>query len=224
MFAATTDELLSVWRREVDDTAEPYLWSHDEGLQYMTEAVDMTAKATLGLNRVLHIPYDVAQAVVPLPANVLHINTALLVGARRALHEVNSEEWVSGPSDYGACSHQYAFAADSQGIPRSYLRDYERRALRLIPIPIAADTLELQCTVTLATPMVSGAMLPFRDSEDLRLVLLYMKKLAYEKHDVETLDLQRARDFGAQFEALALRRKSDINSYRRAPGITRVDW
>lgn len=224
MFASTTDELVTVFRREVDDTAEPFLWSNDEALQYMTEAVDATAKATLGLQKIIRLPITQGDGTVPLPASVLHINTALLVNAQRALRESNGEEYVFGPRDYGADSLQYAFAANSHGVPAAFLRDYERRALRLIPTPIHDDTLELQCSITPAVPSVSGAMLPFRDPEDLRLVLLYMKYLAYEKQDVETIDLERARDFGMQFGSRALQRKSELNSYRRAPGVVRMEW
>lgn len=224
MFAATTDELIAVFRREVDDTAEPFLWSDQEALQYMTEAVDKTAKATLGLQRVISLPVTAGENTVSLPASVLHINTALLTEAKRALVETNGNEYVFGPRDYGACSLQYAFTANSTGVPAAYLRDYERRAVRLIPTPIHNDTLELQCSITPAIPCVLGEMLPFRDSEDLRLVLLYMKKLAYEKQDVETLDLDRARDFSTQFDVRSIQRRSAVNSYRRAPGVVRMEW
>lgn len=220
MFATTADELLAFFRAEVKDQAEPYLWESWEGYGYMTEAFDKVLKEANVKYQTLSLPITAGNKIVALPAKVLHIRMASLDGT--LLSPVSANDIAGSTSDYGLVTHQLAGLYDGTGVPSAYVRDYEARNLRLIPEPVATGTLELQCTVTLAEPMEDGAALPTTDSEDLRLVLHFMKHLAYQKQDAETEDLTRARLHGDMFEVGVREREVSLRNYRRPPGVVKM--
>lgn len=233
MLAATADALITIFRREVDDLpAAGYtgsdgsdgdcLWKDAELYTYMTEAADAVASDGLVLSKIVTLAFDAGAETIPLPASVLHINSARLVSTNQVLRELNTNEAAQlTTTDYGVVRHELF---ESSGTPKNYTRDYDKRALRLTPTPEAADSLELQCTVTLAAPMACGAPIPFTAVKDQRLMLLYMKYLAYDKHDAETFDRNKSASYKAQFDALVLRRQSELRSQRRRPDFVTLDW
>lgn len=221
MFATTADELLTFFRAEVNDQAAQGLWADWEVYGYMTEGFDALLKKADVKFAVLQLPFVADTPTVALPAKVLHI---------RAMRIVNGGEVVpmamdrlSVPrEDYGLQLAGNSAMFEGSGTPAVYVRDYEAKALRLVPIPSADGTLEIQCTVNIGVPMESGTPLPTTDSEDLRLVLHYMKSLAYQKHDAETEDLVRARFHEDRFRAGALARESQLRNFRRPPGTVQM--
>lgn len=239
MIAFTTDELLGIFRLEVDDPLEGSspstpddnsLWSNAEIYQYMTEAADKVAKKVEGRYQTLQIAITPATVTVPptpvpliLLRKVLHIREAKLVNSGYILEPINADDHIR--ASYNSYGPPFRYTgAYTYGVPMGYMRDYENNALILTPIPNITDTLELQCTVTIDAPLAAGGSLPYTDTEDLRLMLHFMKKLAYEKQDADTLDLQRSQQWERQFESGALNRSLRLRSYRRRPGQVLTDW
>jgi len=239
MIAFTTDDLATIFRQEVDDVLSATspspvdadrLWKNAEVFSYMTEAADAVAKAVEGIYKVLQFPITPAAVVVPavpvqisLPRNVLHIREAKLLALGTYVNMTRADDHVIAAYDtYGPPVRNSALL--TYGVPTELVRDYYNRAFYLLPIPNITDTLELQCTVTIGTPLAAGMPLPFLDTSEQRLMLHYMKKLAYSKHDADTLDLSRATGFGAMFEVEARERASRLSSYRRPPGTVRMEW
>lgn len=233
MLAVTSDDLNGLFRQEVADvivlTTAPVdddrLWKDAEVYSYMTEAADATARATLGLYKIVQLPIKTGIQSCTLPRYVLEIRNARTIANGRTLCQHNINTYATlGDDDYG----QQIVGADSvftvQGTPTQYMRDYDAKAIRLIPIPTADDTLELQCSVTLPAPLQAGISLPFSETPDQRLMLLKMKALAYAKHDVDTFDTARAEAFEAEFKAKAEIRKTELLNYRRKPGVVRMEW
>lgn len=222
MFATTADGLLAFYRAEVDDTVAPYLWADFEAYGYMTEGFDALLKKAEVKYEKLTLAFTADNPVVSLPAKVLHIRSMRIVGggeiAPRAMYNVSAPV-----DDYGQQSTGPSAMFEGSGTPCVYVRDYEARGLRLVPIPNASGTIEIQCTTTLSTPMQNGSALPTTDSEDLRLVLHYMKSLAYQKHDAETEDLARARWHQDSFRQGVLERESKLRNFRRPPGVVRME-
>jgi hypothetical protein len=229
VYATTTDELVAVFRREVDDVVSfdgddsDRLWSDADAYGYLTEACDAVAKGTDGLFKVLRLQFTAGEPTVKLPAYVLHIREMRHVEANRTVSHANANDTFHRGVDYGS-PFLGASMFDSFGRPTTFVRDYEKRALRLIPIPTEDGTLEAQCTVTIATPMLAGLPLPFLDTEDQRLLLTKMKALAYLKHDAETFDKFRADRYASEFDTKLAERKSRLRSYRRTPAAVRMDW
>lgn len=225
MFATTTDDLAKIFRSEVDDpialTVAPLdadrLWKDADVYQYMTEAGDAVARFVDGIYKILQLPLTAGVQLVPLPKHVLHVREARLVTAQLRLKPLNINEAANMAGDDYGIRVQNQFWTMT-GVPRYFVRDYDRRGILLAPIPTSADTIEMQCTGTLGAPLQAGMMLPFAEAPDLRLMLLYMKYLAYRKHDAETYDRELSDSFKKQFDYDAMMRKELLESYRRTPG------
>lgn len=222
MFAQTADELLAAFRDDVNDAAQPYLWSDPTVYRYMTVACDRLATKTKELYKLITLNYTAGATSLTLPQYVLEIREARIVGGD-ALHQRNANEMTGASTDdYG--HRTYANVAfDQVGRPASFVRDYDKAAIRLVPKPDADGAVELQCTVTVASPMEPGADLPFTSAEDQLLLLEGMKALAYRKHDAETEDLVRARAHEEAFERGLHEREWRLHNYRRNAGVVRMD-
>lgn len=217
MLAFTTDELAKRFRSDVDDkitdaagSDADCLWSNYDVYGYMTAACDALSRESAGVYRTIQLPITAYDPNVRLPSYVLHVREAWLTSPQRVeLRQLNA-------NDTDASRYR------DEGAPRFYIRDLERRSLRLVPAPPAPDTLELMCTVSIRVPLGEGLPLPFLETVDQLLLLHYMKSLAYRKHDAETEDLVRARDHEQHWLAGVQDRKSELNNYRRKPTVIRM--
>lgn len=218
MFADTISDVLALFRSEVDDVVSENsdesdrLWKTSELLIYATEAADATARAVLSLTEQLSLTVTSGTATLALPARVLHIRHAHLVTAKRILEARNLNELEAGDM------------FDSAGTPSSYVADYVAHSLQLFPTPSANDTLLAQCSTTISEMLSESDDTPFVDAQDIRLMLTYMKHLAYQKHDAETLDLERSRTYFDTFLQESRTRSASVRNYRRRPGTVRVNW
>lgn len=232
MLAQTADALDTLFRQEVDDVLVgtppsdvDRLWKEAEVYAYMTEAADAVARRTLGLFKTIQIPLVANQQTYSLQPGILDIRFARTLTYGNALTEHNIDDYAGFKVwDYGQPLIGSTGVFTDVGVPVQYMRDYDNRAIRLIPIPAAADTLELQCIITPTIPMSAGMPLPFTDTPDQRLMLLKMKQLAYAKHDADTFDPQRSQSFRQEFEARATERQVERRRLRRSPGVVRMEW
>lgn len=229
MFAETVEEMIAAFRSDVDDVASTdgsdNLWDSIDVLRYLNTAVDKTARKVLSLHEVITLAVTADDPVVALPRRVLHIRHARMASTNYTLSEQNADEAVFGGDDYGiTTSVTNSLFSGRSGPPRVFVRDYETLGLRLFPTPVASDSLILQCTVTIETALDDTDDMPFTDTDDLHLVLLWMKKLAYSKHDAETRDLQRAQEYEDEYNALAVERNAAVRNLRRRPGTVRMQW
>ena len=204
MFAETVEDLVAVFRREVDDAVEAPLWSDGEIIDYVVEACDALAKRTNGLFAVVSLPFLANATYVALPAYVLHIRSAKYVTRDCDVLQINANE--NGLGSY------------------SFVRDYRADRLVFSSAPAQADTLELQCSVTLEAALEADDDLPFTDAEDLRLLLHFIKQRAYEKHDAETENHVRANRFRELFETGVENRAQHLRNQRRSPGVVSMNW
>lgn len=220
MFASTADELKTFFRAEADDKVAPYLWADWEIYGYMTEGFDDMLKRTQARFEILRLAYAAGTETIPLPAKVVHIRSARIVGGSR-LADITMDDAAHTSDDYGIVRPADMF--DSvPGRSSAFVRDYDQRALRLVPRPATAGELELQCSVTLSVPMEEGVLLPTTDSQELRLVLHFMLSRAYQKHDAEAEDLVRARFHEDRYRAGVLEREHLLLNQRRPPGAVRM--
>lgn len=220
MFATTADELLQFFRSDVDDRIEPYLWTDVDAYGYMTEGFDALLKRADVSYEILTLAITASVQDVSLPPQVMHIRSAHIVGGG-TVYPLGASDASFPRDDYGMPINS-TISDPGTGIPSSYVRDYRANYLRLLPIPAADAVLEIQCTVSLVDPMASGVPLPTTDAEDLRLVLHFMKSLAYQKHDAETEDLVRSKFHEDRFRAGVLDRESRLRNMRRPPGTVRM--
>lgn len=223
MLVATTTECLAKFRYEVDDeSTDAPLWSDTEAYSYMSEAADKVAKDVEGGYRLINLPITAEDYLFRLSPNVLHIRGVRVLSTGKMLTPANYNSLGNNiTSDYGITVTNVVIGRT--GSLCYYVRDYAPGKLLLVPAPVADDTLEIECTTTQAIPLEAGMVMPFMDTTDQRLLLTWMKKLAYEKQDSDTMDLSRAELFEKQYKAEALERKSALRSYRRTPGVIQME-
>lgn len=232
MLAFSTDDLATRFRSDVDDVVTDEagsdfgcLWKDSDVYSYMTEACAMVASRTSSLYRTLQLPFSAGMRLLPLPRFVREIRSARLAGCNRPVVQRNANDMaLGGRDDYGLKLSDNSEMFEGSGRPTSFVRDYDTGQLRLVPAPVEGDTLEIQCTVSISMPLCSGMPMPLTDLEDQVLVLHYMKMRAYRKHDAETEDLVRAREYERLYETGVTARASDLRNNRRAPGQVRMNW
>lgn len=229
MIAETCQELLVLFRQDVHDYGSyavaqddsDKLWKDAEILGYMTESCDALARATYGLREIARIGYLAGAETVELPAHILDIISARLVTNNSRVLASNADGAGAPVNDYGVV-HERRDLFVGTGTPCEYVRDYDVGMLRLVPIPVVADTLELSCYVTIENPLEAEDDVPFTDAVDLRLILEHMKFIAYRKQDAETEDLVRSKSAKAFYDEGSMERRYEIQRQRRVPGVMRM--
>jgi hypothetical protein len=228
----TTDDLADRFRRDVDDplrgpTNAPdndALWSIQDVCDYMQDASDKVARATLSRFSTFSLAVVGGTPTVALPTGqfvVLDIRRVFLASTQRELQPQTIDTLHTS-------RHDYAFIGTSKGwetltgVPRDYIRDYIPGQLRLVPAPEANDTITITACVSPA--LIPGAPLPFNDPNDAYLMLLWMKKLAYQKHDADTFDPERSKGYEQEFETRAIDRAAEARRLRRAVQPVRFSW
>lgn len=230
MLAVTADELLIFFREDVSDDAgysadndDVMLWKDSEIYRYMTAAASRLAKDTDGLFKVVRLSYTADDPVVILPSYVMKIREMRDVTFGRKLIQYNANSVESSDeSDYGTHTLGSSAMFDTTGQPAAFVGDYEKKHLRLVPIPTTDGVLEAQCMVTIQKTIEQGDPLPFLDIDEQMLMLEYMKYLAYRKQDAETEDLTRSAKAKAAYDAGIKERKHELQRRRRTPGVVRM--
>lgn len=233
MLALTADQLKTIFRREVDDlpgagysgadgSDGDCLWKDDEIYAYMTEAADAVASGALPTYAMYTIAYDAGDEAVDVPAGLMYIRYASLLSNKKQLRQANVNQVDAlRDRDYGIVLSELLTA---EGEPCWLIRDYDVDAIRLAPIPTAADSIVIQGYSTITTPLGDGESMPFQTIKEQRLMLTYMKYLAYDKHDAETYDRTRSDRYKAMFDSAVLLRDAEHRRQRRRPGYTAVDY
>lgn len=226
----TAATLKDEFRIDVDDLPKEdgdtsaCLWSDADIYRYMTSAASQVARRARTLRRIVTLPVTAAEPNIRLPdSQVLDVERAYLVTADRDLDPINLNDSGTANRDYGWQTRPSHGWETRTGTPTHYLLDYRPGYLRLYPAPTAADTLQLHVT-SLPTRLTEGCILQFNDQEDQDLLVLWMKKMAYEKHDADTFDRDRAASFEQEFYVRARERESEFRRLRRNPGVVRSSW
>lgn len=230
--AITVDDLRTKFRREVDDalvgaTDDDRLWKDDEIVSFANEALDEWARVTRALQETILLNVVAAEPTVELPTRVLDIQDVYLETSGVTVMPKNANNVDTGVvADYNGVPLGFQDSLHTgSGTPRCYVRDYDNGdVLRLIPTPILSETLKLQATVTIEDNLDEGDDLPRMGIKDQRIVLMYMKYLAYGNQDADTYDLQRSQTFYSQFEFAAGERELELRRYRRTPGAVKFSW
>lgn len=224
----TSDDLVGIFRREVDDLPQQNgstagsLWSDDDIYRYMNSAANMTARRVMSLYKIFELDITAGEGLIKFPTErILKVRRAYSITGRREIRQLNmSDSYII--DDYGL-SVRSATWETTTGPPNSFALDYRPGYLRLFPIPTANDTLVVHAHVIPAI-MVPGDTVPFTADEDISLVLMWMKKLAYDKHDADTFDAGKSQRFEAEFERRVREREPEFRRQTRSPGVVRGIW
>lgn len=233
MALITSEDVIRRFRSDVDDvlraesapTDADALWSIADVNDYIADAVERLARRSLSEFQMLVVNVVANEPLCKLSSSliVLDIDHVYMNIGSRTLHSRNVDSLVGYNDDYGSMFPRVGSPWETRtGTPIYYLRDLKNNALRLIPIPVVNDTLNISATV--APAYVEGAPLPFTTREDMALILLWMKHLAYSKHDADTFDPTRASMFADQFERDTLDRRYEAQRLRHSVQHIRFSW
>jgi hypothetical protein len=224
MLALDTTELARVFRSEVDDPLkadcgdEDCLWKDSDVYYYMTEAFDAVMRGVGGVAGQVSVPYAIGQSTITLPKKVFEISSAWLASGK-ALRITNLSD-----AGYNRQFPERELDLGKVDIPDSFMTENGYNRGVLYPAPSEAGTLNIMGRFTLAFPLEAGMPVPLRDIPDQRLVLTYMKYLAYAKHDAETYDLGRSSRYQSEFDVKIMDREVELRRNRRRPGTVRMDY
>jgi hypothetical protein len=195
-------ELVDRLRTDLDDLADPWLWSSAELYSYVDSAQKTFCRLTEGIPDVLDLPLVVDELGVGQEWYVRDPRILKIRGVRR----LNANNTSIGRSVAVMSHSQFRNGwdyFDSRSGPTQVLIDSEKKGyLRAYPVPSVADPLEL--TVT------DGSEAELEIDEMHHIYLLDgAKALAYLKQDAETQDKTAANDARQRFEAYCTRCKGE---------------
>lgn len=230
----TTDDVVTRFRNEVDDVVRgtgadaenAVLWTTDEIYAYMQEAINQTASGTQGLFKTFTIPYvasDGPYVALPSAYELFDISEVTTSAGRTVLTPFNTVDGGSLVGDYGDVFANRGSWDNATGRPRRYSRDFRPGYLRLYPAPTEDDTLTITANIG-AMDVYPGMPFPFTNPKDVRLVLMWIKHLAYGKKDVDTFDPNRSTLEKNAFDELVVYRKYECQRLRKAPTPARFSW
>lgn len=233
----TLSDLKERFRRDVSDIQEGIptdpdsenLWSDEDILWYANSAIDMVLRRTASEVKTFTVVVVAGQPEVRLPPafRVLHMKRVALDSRRLDLEERGVDGVVSRDDYFNTLVTTIDWETVQTGVPQFYTLDRKTNKMYLFPVPAANDLLVITAVVTSVTNKVYfdfEDFLPFDELVDIHLVLMWMKKLAYEKQDADAMDLERAAQFEREFEDRVVSRKYERYRQRRPVSLTTFSW
>lgn len=192
-----TGELIGEWRRQIKDTATPYLISDESALIFLNQAQNEAARRARLLvdsttDGVARIAVTAADPIAALSPKVISIRRARMSAFSRMLAKRSVRQM----------DEQYPgweFAASSR--PFIVIVDYQSDALRLYPPPESADTLLLTVTREPLNDLVADADAPEIAARYHHGLIEWMKYRAYLVDDADLYDPTAADKALARFTA-----------------------
>lgn len=196
------EEMVAMFRRDMDDKTEPYLWEEEELLELFEEAQDDFTEEVDLLTEELALTFVANTPLVDYPRYVTRIR-AMSAPSGKDVNIVTSDEFLQGSltDDYGlqvrSVNSQWRTATGSE--PKAVITDIETNKLRAYPIPTADGTLTTSVYRKAKTSIIDGYEFEVTDRNMQRAILLKVRSLAYGKHDSETYNPQLEEEFEIKY-------------------------
>ena len=191
----STEDILDMFRSEVHDTAEPFLWTDEEVASYLDRAQKWYCRETGGIadstSDVTRINMVAGEKFGVLDPRILKIRLMQRASDNHEIELWNFEDAQFRPYyDLSSYYTPYQIALnDLTGQVTKGITGMEKNKIRWVYVPVANDT--AICTVrrlpleTITTDNLAELEIPDEDHE---LLLDGMKALAYKKEDAETFN------------------------------------
>jgi hypothetical protein len=228
MAAYTLAQLLTFFREDLDDTATPYLWSDSNFYRYLDEAQKQFARDTRyfrdsASTEMTRVPVSLLRNYVDIDERILEITRAQLTSNNRPLQILNFNE-LDHHTRSGDSFEQWEITSwsESTGTPRHLVLDHDNNRGRLVPAPVADDTLLLW---VIRDPLDdiddADSCTEVEDRNDQLTLLHYVKYLAYSKQDADVVDPNRASNHLAEYRLKTEETRQRLNKKRHRPGTVR---
>lgn len=205
----------------VQNPDEDSLWRDSEIRDYIAEAQSELSRRAFMFAGSTMLSFDANDELLLHPNDYLDFRRAYVIDGAN-YHPVlfrNVDEMEhSLNEDYGIGTNTN-WLGETGWPPRYLVGDFDQGAFKMVPQPDKAGQIQL---LYYRAPQLTGvgstAKVAFDKVHHVRAMLHWMKALAYRKQDAETLDLQRAREFEAQFDVMAQQIYGESLRGRRRPG------
>lgn len=189
-------ELITLFRNEVDDAVEPYLWSEAEALEYANDAQNEAARRSRLLvdsstTAICQVSVTVASlGLVALDPRVLFVRRARFA-SQLPLRRMNMQDMEA----------QDPYWQDaSASVARAFIPDFETGKLLIWPPPATDGTLLLTVVRDPLEQMNDDQDTPEIAARYHGSLRFWMMVRAYSKQDVEANDPKKMADSMALFE------------------------
>lgn len=188
-------DLVTLFRNEVDDTTEPYLWSDEEVVEFANDAqLEACRRARLLVDSstaaITQVAVTAGNGLLTLDARVLFVRRARFAGAL-PLRRMNMQDM----EDYDPFWQDAA-----AGTPRAFVPDYETGKLLLWPAPSSNGTLLLTVVREPLVDMIDDEDTPEVAPRYHRSLRFWMMARAYGKQDAQANDPKKEMASLALFE------------------------
>lgn len=190
-----SSELLDLFRSEMGDTVEPYLWSDTDIFGYADDAQKMLCRKTDGISdasttAVTEIAAVVDTDWVALHKSIKRIRSAIRTDTGRQIDIINRDDMPK----------RGWYFDGRTGPVKALVIGSEAHKARVYPKSNEAVTLQLEVFRLPLVAITDDGDQEFEvDEEHHRHLMLWMKHLAYLKQDAETFDRARAEEFEGKF-------------------------
>lgn len=219
------EEIIDLFRTQVDDRLKPYLFSETEVLLYAIDSQDEFVRLTGGITdsstpEITRIAVEVDVPLAEHSPYILRFRSAKLLTARRQLRIMREEDvpMVTIRTDYGINSTVYLDDEDTGPVTGMVL-GVEENKVRWFRVPEEADTCALNVFRLPYPRCGSASEKPEIDEQHHQHLVMWMKHRAYSKEDAETYDKDLAEKNKLDFEAYCFRAKQEIERKRYRPGL-----
>jgi len=208
----TVEQLLTLFRSEMADQAEPYLWSDEEFFVYLDDAQKMWARWTDGIadasSDLTQIVVQAGQQWYDLDSRVLKIRTATRADDGRTLDIYNPED----------LQYRGVRFTGQQAPVRALIQGMEDGKLRAWPVPSDDMTVDLTIfRLPLESIVDENSVLEIAEHHHTHL-LKWVRSRAYGKQDADTFDRVKAAEFEAAFRDYCKQVQREQSRVRRTTG------
>lgn len=200
----TPSELLALFRREVDDTTEPYLWEDDDFYVYLNDAQDVFVRLIGGIadrrSPLTKITYKTGNQFKKYDERILRIKGAFDEQNRiLGIRNLDNFESQFFEDDYGTTTTDMALDDGRTGNIRYLITDVDANEIQFYPLPDHDGFVQLY-VYRRPLETITGGNDELEVSSQYHLNLLnWVKYLAFMKQDVETFNGTKAAEFRTAF-------------------------
>jgi len=204
----TTAEWLALFRLEMSDASEPFLWSDVEVYGFADDAQKMFCRLTDGIadatSLLTSLVYQVDDEWVDLSPLILKIRDSVDAATGAPITVVNQEDMPGLGLRFDGRT----------GPARVLIVGMEENKARIYPRASLAGVMQLSVFRLPLVPIVSDADAFEIGEQHHRHLLLWAKHLALLKQDAETFDKNKAQEMEARFRAYCALAKQEQGNKR----------
>lgn len=200
-------ELLTLFREDLFDTAEPFFWSDAEVYGYMADAYRMFVRLTGGIadftSDLTRVPIVTGERIGVLDKRIMRIMEAYRASDSSKIEVVNETDLIfKRDNDYGQIRPIYLDT--TPGPVRYMVIGSERGKCKWVQVPEVDDVAQLYIyRLPLDTIALDGTSADFDfqeiGEEHHQHLLLWMRRCALLKADADTFNKGKADDFEKKF-------------------------